>query len=103
MPIGANGIKLFGGAVYISNTGAGTIVRVPILPDGSAGTPEVYASSFQVDDFAFGSDGTIFAATQMGNILRLSPDGARGSISTGTLGDAAVALVERPQILLIST
>lgn len=91
LPIGANGIKLFGGAAYISNTGAGTIVRVPILLDGSPGTPELYASSFQVDDFAFGSDGSIFAATQLGDIVRLYPNGVRTTFSTGTLGDAAVA------------
>jgi sugar lactone lactonase YvrE len=91
LPIGANGVKLFHGAVYISNTGAGTILRVPILPDGSAGTPEVYASSIALDDFAFGSDGSIFGATQTGTILRLRPDGTVSSIATGTLGDAAVA------------
>jgi len=77
--------------VYISNTGAGTILRVPVLPDGSAGVPTIYASSIQVDDFAFGSDGSIFAATQSGTIIRLRPDGTRTTMSTGTLGDAAVA------------
>ena len=91
LPIGSNGIKLFAGAVYISNTGAGTILRVPVLPDGSAGVPTIYASSIQVDDFAFGSDGSIFAATQSGTIIRLRPDGTRTTMSTATLGDAAVA------------
>jgi sugar lactone lactonase YvrE len=91
LPIGPNGVKLFRGAVYISNTGAGTLLRVPIMRDGSAGTPEVYASSFQVDDFAFGLDGSIFAATQTGNIIRLHPNGTRTTMPTGTLGDAAVA------------
>lgn len=67
------------------------VLRVPILPDGSAGTPQVYASSLQVDDFAFGSDGSIFAATQTGNLIRLRPDGTRITIPTGTLGDAALA------------
>ena len=91
LPIGPNGIKLRDGAAYISITGAGTILRVPILPDGSAGTPEVWASSLQVDDFASGADGSVFAATQMGEIIRLFPDGSRTRLSTGTLGDAAVA------------
>jgi hypothetical protein len=96
LPIGANGVKLFGGSVYISNTGAATLVRVPIMPDGSAGMPEVYASSFPVDDFAFGSDGSIFAATQTGHIIHLLPDGTRITIPTGTLGDAAVAFGRTP-------
>src|SRR5438552_1326559 len=90
LPIGPNGIKLFGGAAYISITGAGTILRVPILPDGAAGPPEVYAY-LQVADFAFGSDGSIFAANQQGEIIRLYPNGVRTSLPTGTLGDAAVA------------
>jgi hypothetical protein len=91
VPIGPNGVKLFNGAVYTSVTGSETILRVPILPDGSAGTPEIYASSLQADDFAFGADGSLFAATQGGNIVRLYPNGTRTLISTGTLGDAAVA------------
>jgi sugar lactone lactonase YvrE len=89
--IGPNGIKLFGGAAYISVTGAATILRVPILPDDSAGAPGVYASSLQVDDFAFGADGSLFAATQHGEIIRLYPNGVRISLPTGTLGDAALA------------
>ena len=91
LPIGPNGIKLFKGAAYISVTGAGTILRVPILPDGSPGLPAVYASSLPVDDFAFGSDGSIFAATQVGEVIRLYPNGIRTSLATGTLGDAALA------------
>lgn len=96
LPIGPNGVKLFRGSVYISVTGAGTILRVPLMPDGSAGTPQIYVSSFQVDDFAFGSDGSIFAATQVGSILRLHPGGQRSTIPTGTLGDAAVAFGGTP-------
>ena len=91
LPIGPNGIKLFQGALYVSVTGAGTILRIPILPDGSADTPEVYISGLQADDFAFGSNGSIFAATQLGEIIRVDPDGTRTSLLTGTFGDAAVA------------
>lgn len=96
LPIGPNGIKLYGGAVYVSNTGAGTILRVPVLTDGSAGTPEVYASSLSADDFAFASDGSLFAATELGQIVHLRPNGDRTTISTGTLGDAAVGFGRTP-------
>ncbi len=96
LPIGPNGVKLFRGAVYISVTGAGLILRVPVKADGSAGTPAVFASSFQADDFTFGSDGSIFAATQQGNIIRLHPNGTRSTIPTGTLGDAAVSFGHTP-------
>jgi sugar lactone lactonase YvrE len=95
LPIGPNGVKLFGGSAYISVTGSGTILRVPIASDGSAGSPQVYASSLQVDDFAFGSDGSIFVATQTGNsVIRIRPNGTRTTIATeadGLLGDAALA------------
>jgi hypothetical protein len=92
---GPNGIKLFGGAAYITNTGAGTIIRVPILPDGSAGVPSIYASGLALDDFAFGADGSLFLATQVENsVIRLFPDGTRSIIATqadGLLGDSALA------------
>lgn len=96
LPIGPNGIKIFKGAAYISNTGAGTLIRVPIRGDGSAGEPKVFAASFQVDDFAFGADGSVYAATQTGNIIRLQSNGKRSTIPTGTLGDAAVAFGRTP-------
>jgi sugar lactone lactonase YvrE len=100
-PIGPNGIKVFNGAVYVTNTGTGNVIRVPILPDGSAGVPSVYASGFQLDDFAIASDGSLFLATQVGNsVIRLFPDGTRITVATaadGLLGDAAVAFGRTPQ------
>ena len=90
-PFSPNGIKLFQGSVYVSNTGSGTIVRIPILPDGSAGAGEVYLSSIAADDFAFGADGTLFIATQLGEVIRVAPNGTRAPLPTGTFGDAAVA------------
>jgi sugar lactone lactonase YvrE len=95
LPLGPNGIKLFQGAAYITNTGAGTIIRVPILPDGSAGTPSVYASGLPLDDFAFGADGSLFLATQVENsVIRLFPDGTQSILATeadGLLGDSSLA------------
>jgi sugar lactone lactonase YvrE len=100
-PIGPNGIKVFNGAVYVTNTGTGNVLRIPILADGSAGVPSVYASGFQLDDFAVASDGSLFLATQVGNsVIRLFPDGTQTTIATaadGLLGDAAVAFGRTPQ------
>ena len=96
LPIGPNGVKLFRGAVYVSVTGASIILRVPVQRDGSAGSPAIYASSLQTDDFNFGSDGSLFAATQVGSIIRVYPNGTRSTIPTGTLGDAAVAFGKTP-------
>lgn len=95
VPIGPNGVKVFNNAVYITNTGTGAIIRVPILADGSAGIPTIYASGFSLDDFAFASDGSMFLATQVGNsVIRLFPDGTTTTIATdadGLLGDSALA------------
>ena len=40
-PIGANGIVHFNGTLYVANTTKMLVVSVPILRDGSAGTPAV--------------------------------------------------------------
>lgn len=40
-PIGANGIVHFKGTLYVANTTKMRVVSVPILPDGSAGTPTI--------------------------------------------------------------
>lgn len=96
LPFGVNGIKLYAGAVYVTNTGAGTILRIPIQSDGSPGVPQTIATNLPLDDFAFGSDGSIFAAGQGGEITRLFPDGSITLIPTGTFGDAAVAFGRTP-------
>ncbi len=41
--IGANGIAYYHGNLYVTNTEKGTVMRIPILKDGSAGVPEVWA------------------------------------------------------------
>jgi hypothetical protein len=96
VPFGANGIKVYDGSVYVTNTGAGTILRIPIQTDGSAGVPQTMTTNLPLDDFAFGSDGSIFAAGQGGEITRLFPGGKIELIPTGTLGDAAVAFGRTP-------
>lgn len=94
-PTGANGIKVFNGSAYVSNSSSATVLRIPILSDGTAGVPVVYASSLVLDDFAFATDGTLFGATQTGNsVVALKPDGTLLTVATasdGLLGDAALA------------
>lgn len=60
---------------------------VPTRRGGAA----VYLSSLFADDFAFGADGTLFVATQLGEVIRVAPDGTRTSFPTGKFGDAAVS------------
>jgi len=42
VPIGANGIAYYHGDLYVTNTEKGTVVRIPVWPDGSVGVPELW-------------------------------------------------------------
>ncbi len=46
-PVGANGIAFYQGALYVINTDKALVVRIPVLPDGGPGEPEVWK---QVED-----------------------------------------------------
>ena len=60
---GANGLKVQDGAVWVSNTSLGTLLRIPIEHDGTAGTTSVAAQGLTgIDDFAFAPDGEVVAA-----------------------------------------
>jgi sugar lactone lactonase YvrE len=60
---GANGIDVHNDAVWVSNVDHGTIVRIPIRRDGTAGPArEVVSGLVTPDDFTvFGEDDTILA------------------------------------------
>lgn len=60
---GANGVKIQDGDVWVSNTTLGTLLRIPISRNGTAGTVSVAAQGVTgIDDFAFASDGEVVAA-----------------------------------------
>ena len=44
-PVGANGIAYRHNNLYVASTEQGLIVRIPVLPDGSPGEPEIIAGS----------------------------------------------------------
>jgi hypothetical protein len=65
--LGANGIKVHDGAVWVSNTGNGTLLRVPINWNGTAGTLTTYATGLSgIDDFTFTGLGDQILAAQNG-------------------------------------
>jgi sugar lactone lactonase YvrE len=65
--LGANGAKVHDGAVWVSNTGNGTLLRVPINKDGTAGTDTVKATGLSgIDDFTFTGRGDQVLAAQNG-------------------------------------
>jgi len=50
VPIGANGIAYFHGDLYVTNTEKGTVLRMPVWPDGSVGVPEVWTTLEEVTE-----------------------------------------------------
>ncbi|MEV6008805.1 SMP-30/gluconolactonase/LRE family protein [Streptomyces sp. NPDC051976] len=52
--LGANGLKVHDGAVWVTDTERGTVLRIPVLRDGSAGPATVIARGLPgIDDIAF--------------------------------------------------
>jgi sugar lactone lactonase YvrE len=47
---GANGIAYYHGNLYVTNTEKGTIVRIPVWPDGSVGSPELWTTLANVPE-----------------------------------------------------
>jgi len=87
--LGANGIKVHDGAVWVSNTDKGTLLRIPIGAHGTAGTVATVAQGLTaIDDFAFTGDGdTVLAALDFANEVALvQPDGTHQIVLTATDG-----------------
>lgn len=76
--LGANGLKVHNGALWASNMDKGTVVRIPLRENGTAGPAEIRAEHLPgIDDFAFvGRGDRILAALDQSNQVALvEPDG----------------------------
>jgi sugar lactone lactonase YvrE len=86
---GANGIKVHDGAVWVSNTDKGTLLRIPIGAHGTAGAVTTVAQGLSaVDDFGFTGDGDTVLAAQnyVGKVSLVQPDGTHQTVLTATDG-----------------
>ena len=83
---GANGIKVHNGAVWVTNLGEGTLIRIPL--DGLTQARVVASGLGPVDDFAFtGIGDTILAAVNPTNQVELvRPDGTHDVLLTSADG-----------------
>jgi hypothetical protein len=80
---GANGIAVHDHAVWVSNSDQGTIVKIPIRADGSAGTiqPIVRGLTGGVDNFTvLGSGDTILATLDQSNQVILIRPASRPQV-----------------------
>lgn len=90
-----NGIKLYAGALYASNTAKQLLVRVPVV-GGKAGKPEVALSAIGLDDFDFDAAGNLYGATHVYNsLVRVDPQKKvtlLAGLQQGMAGSTAVAV-----------
>ncbi|MCY7275595.1 MAG: SMP-30/gluconolactonase/LRE family protein, partial [Phormidesmis sp. CAN_BIN44] len=71
-----NGLKIFQGTLYASNTQHQTLVQIPLGSDGNAVTPEIAVRNVNIDDFAFDIHGNLYGTTHIYNsVVRIAPDG----------------------------
>lgn len=77
---GANGLKLRGDWLYVSNSSRGTIYRIRVADRTPEGALSVFARTGPVDDFAFMPDGTIAATTHGARLIRVDPSGTVSSL-----------------------
>lgn len=98
---GVNGLKVHGGSVWVSNSSQGTLLRIPMLPDGTAGPTVVAATGLaSIDDFSFTGHGDTLLAAQPGlnQVDLITPGGASQAVLTaadGLSGPSSVAVSGR--------
>lgn len=79
-PVGANGVAVRHNTLLVTNTEGARVVSIPILPDGSAGTPEVFAESpdlYGADGIALDVHGNVWVPVIVqSTLVRISADGS---------------------------
>ncbi|WP_392892879.1 SMP-30/gluconolactonase/LRE family protein [Streptomyces sp. LN699] len=96
--LGANGLKIHNGAVWATNLDKGTVLRIPVLPDGRAGRVRTKATGLPgIDDFAFTGRGDQLLATLNGpgQVVLVQPDGSHSIVlsqADGLQNPTAIAL-----------
>jgi hypothetical protein len=98
---GVNGLKIHDGSAWVSNSSQGTLLRIPILPDGTAGPTVVVATGLaSIDDFSFTGHGDTLLAAQPGlnQVDLITPGRASQAVLTaadGLSGPSSVAVSGR--------
>jgi sugar lactone lactonase YvrE len=87
--LGVNGLKIHNGAVWATNLDNGSVLRIPILPDGRAGQVHTEATGLPgIDDFAFTGHGDQLLAALNGpsEVALVQPDGSQTLVPTASDG-----------------
>jgi sugar lactone lactonase YvrE len=87
---GANGLELRDGALFVNNTSKGSIVRVRIQADGTAGSGEVFQDPALIgaDGLAFDVSGNAYVTTDglQNTLVKVFPEGTVQTLATATDG-----------------
>jgi hypothetical protein len=105
--LGANGLKVHGGFVWVSNSDQKTLLRYPIENNGAAGAAQTMARGHALDDFTFVGDSDVVAgALNLENELALiSPDGSFETVLTAAAGlqTPSAVLVRSDRIYVLNS
>lgn len=89
-----NGLKIFDGVLYASNTEKMQLVKISII-NGQPGEPKVFVAPINLDDFAFDRQGNLYGTTHIYNsVVKISPAGDITIIANaaeGMTGSTALA------------
>lgn len=100
IPLGVNGIAIRQGSIYVTNVEDPAILEIPVLRDGSAGTPRVIVSGMDLlglDGLQLDVHGRLYAAVNVQNrIIRIDP-------GTGEITDLATEGLDFPASLAFGT
>jgi sugar lactone lactonase YvrE len=81
---GANGLQRVADSVVVAVSDRSLLLQIPIEFDGSAGTPDILATTVPTDDFAVAPDGTLYLTTHPFNsVVRLSKNGQLSVVAGG--------------------
>ncbi|MFC5825995.1 SMP-30/gluconolactonase/LRE family protein [Nonomuraea insulae] len=92
---GVNGVKVWDGDLWATNSAQGTVLRIGIEAGGPGEVRQVY-DGIPADDFAFDASGVLYLALHpRDTVLRITPDGVRTVLATeadGLDGPSAIAV-----------
>jgi sugar lactone lactonase YvrE len=92
---GVNGLKVWDGALWATNTAQGAVLRIAMDGRHPGEVTQVYAG-IPADDFAFDTSGTLYLAVHpRDTVVRITPDGAKTVLATeadGLDGPSAIAV-----------
>jgi sugar lactone lactonase YvrE len=104
---GPNGIQFSkdGKTLYVANTSKGTVVRIPVHGDGTAGDPAVFATGLGgPDGLAMDTDGSLYVADNgAGRIVRVSPDGQWETIASDATVESETPIFNQPADVTFGT